>query len=246
MSQNVAVIICAAGASNRFGGKRKKPFVDVAGRAAFLRSVELFSSRDDVKQILLAISPEDEELVKIKWGPNLTFFNTKICFGGEERFDTVSKALELVKDDIDLVVVHDSSRCCIKNDWIDEVIAVATKTGAAILACPVIPTIKEVKDNAITKTVDRTGLYEAQTPQVFETSLLRKAYENLKNLDKSKISDDAQLVEALGEKVTIVETDTSNIKITHQSDVAIAEAILKSRPKPQPKGPTGPYSEAQW
>jgi 2-C-methyl-D-erythritol 4-phosphate cytidylyltransferase len=75
---------------------------------------------------------------------------------------------------------------------------------------------------------------------------LKRAYENLANLDKSKISDDAQLIEALGEKVSVVETDSSNIKITRQSDIAIAEAILKSRPKPKPKGPAGPYIEAQW
>jgi len=246
MSDNVAVIICAAGASKRFGGKRKKPFVDIAGRAIFLRSVELFSNRDDVKQILLAIAPEDEELVNIKWGPNLKFFNVKTFFGGAERFDTVSKALELVEETIDLIAVHDAVRCCVKEKWVDEAIAAAAKTGAAILACPVTATIKEAKENTIVKTVDRTGLYEAQTPQVFKTKLLKKAYENLKNLDKSKISDDAQLLEALGHKVSIVETDSSNIKITHKADLPIAEAILKSRPKPVPKGPAGPYVEAQW
>ena len=107
-------------------------------------------------------------------------------------------------------------------------------------------TIKDAKDKTITKTVDREGLYEAQTPQVFAASLLKKAYENLAELDKSKISDDSQLVEALGHKVSIVETDSSNIKITRKADIAIAEAILKSRPKARPKGPTGPYIEAQW
>ena len=246
MSAKVAVIICAAGASSRFGGKRKKPFVDVEGRAVFLRSVETFSSREDVKQILLAIAPEDEELVNVKWGPNLKFFNVKICFGGAERFDTVQKGLELIKDDIELIAVHDAVRCCVKEEWIDKVIAEAAKTGAAILACPVVATLKEAKDKVIIQTVDRAGLYEAQTPQVFETSLLKKAYANLKNLDKNKISDDSQLVEAIGEKVSIVETDSSNIKITHKDDLAIAEAILKSRPKPVPKGPIGPYIEAQW
>lgn len=246
MSENVAVIICAAGGSSRFGGKRKKPFVDVGGRAVFLRSVELFDNRNDVKQILLAIAPEDEELVNVKWGPNLKFFNVKICFGGTERFDTVANALELVKDDIDLIAVHDAVRCCIKSEWIDKVIAQAAKTGAAILACPVTATLKEAKDNTIIKTVDRAGLYEAQTPQVFKAELLKKAYANLENLDKNKISDDAQLVEASGQKVSIVETDSSNIKITHKADIAIAEAIFKSRPKPKPKGPTGPYIEAQW
>jgi 2-C-methyl-D-erythritol 4-phosphate cytidylyltransferase len=246
MSKSVAAIICAAGASKRFGGKRKKPFVDVAGRAAFLRSVELFSDRSDVKQILLAITPEDEELVSVKWGANLKFFNVKICFGGDERFDTVSKTLELVKDDIDLIAVHDAVRCCVTRQWIDKVIAKAAETGAAILACPVVATLKEAKDNTIIKTVERAGLYEAQTPQVFKADVLRKAYDNLKNLNKSKINDDSQLVEALGRKVSIVETDSSNIKITRPSDIAIAEAILKSRPKPVPKGPSGPYIEAQW
>jgi 2-C-methyl-D-erythritol 4-phosphate cytidylyltransferase len=244
--ENVAVIICAAGASSRFGGKRKKPFVDVGGRAAFLRSVELFSDRDDVKQILLAISPEDEELVNVKWGPNLKFFNVKTFFGGAERFDTVEKGLELVKETIDLIAVHDAVRCCVTKKWIDEAIAKAAKTSAAILACPVTATVKEAKDNAIIKTVDREGLYEAQTPQVFKAELLKKAYSNLKNLDKSKISDDSQLIEALGQKVSIVETDSSNIKITHKADIGIAEAILKSRPKAKPKGPAGPYIEAQW
>jgi len=246
MGQNVAAIICAAGASSRFGGKRKKAFVDVAGRAVFLRSAELFSNRDDVKQVLLGIASEDEELVSVKWGPNLKFFGVSIFMGGSERFDTVDKGIELIKDDIDLIAVHDACRCCVTEQIIDATIAAAARSGAAIPAFPVTATIKQAKDNIITQTVDRTGLYEAQTPQIFKTSLLKKAYENLKNLDKSKISDDAQLVEALGHKVTIIETDSSNIKITRQSDIALAEAILKSRPKLMPKGPIGPYIEAQW
>ncbi len=87
MSKNVAAIICAAGPGTRFGGKRKKQFVDVSGRAVLLRSVELFSNRDDVKQLLLGIDPDDEELVTVKWGPNLKFFSVKIFFGGKERFE---------------------------------------------------------------------------------------------------------------------------------------------------------------
>jgi 2-C-methyl-D-erythritol 4-phosphate cytidylyltransferase len=246
VSYKVAAIICAAGPASRFGGKRKKQFVDVAGRAVFLRSVELFSNREDVKQILLGITQEDEELVSVKWGANLKFFNVKLFLGGYERFDTIRKGLALVKDDINLIAVHDASRCCVTAELIDKVITAASKSGASVPACPVAATIKQVKDSTIIKTIDRVGLYEAQTPQVFEALLLKKAYENLKNLDESKISDDSQLVEALGHKVTIVESDSSNIKITRQSDIAIAEAILKSRPAPKPQGPIGPYFEAQW
>jgi 2-C-methyl-D-erythritol 4-phosphate cytidylyltransferase len=246
VSESIAVIICAAGASSRFGGKRKKPFVDVGGRAVFLRSIEIFSERDDVKQILLGICPEDEEIVKVKWGANLSFFNVKTFFGGQERFETVEKGLELVKDDIEIIAVHDAVRCCLIEKWIDDCFAQAAKSGAAILASPVSATIKDVNDNTITKTVDRTDLWEAQTPQVFKKDLLRQAYDNLKNLDKSTISDDAQLVEALGHGVSIVETDSSNIKITKKSDIAIAEAIIRSRPKPKKEGYIGPYAEAQW
>ena len=116
-----------------------------------------------------------------------------------------------------------------------------------MLACPVVATLKKVKDSQIIETVDRTGLYEAQTPQVFKKDLLKKAYANLGKLDKTKISDDSQLVEALGQKVSIVETDLSNIKITTKADIAIAEAIIKSRPKPKKEGYVGPYGgEAQW
>ncbi len=244
--KNVAVIICAAGASARFGGSKKKPFVDVAGRAAFLRSIEFFADRDDVKQTLLAISPDDDELVKLKWGANLSFNGVKICHGGPERFETVANVLKLVADDIDLIAVHDAVRCCLKAEWVDEVISRAAETGAAILACPVVATIKKVADGKIAGMVDRTGLYEVQTPQVFDAALLKKAYENIENVDKSALTDDSTLVEALGRQVSIVQTDTSNIKITRKSDVPIADAIIKSRPKTKPEGPIGPYIEAQW
>jgi len=244
--KKVAVIICAAGASARFGGNKKKPFVDVAGRAAFLRSIDFFADRDDVKQTILAISPDDDELVKLKWGANLGFNQVKICHGGPERFETVANALKLVADNIDLVAVHDAVRCCLKAEWVADVISRAAETGAAILACPVVATIKKVSNRKIIETVDRTGLYEVQTPQVFDADLLKKAYENIENVDKSTLTDDSALVEAMGRQVTIVPTDSSNIKITRRSDIAIAEAIIKSRPKSRPEGPIGPYIEAQW
>lgn len=246
MSAKVAAIICAAGPGKRFGGKRHKQFVDVGGRAAFLRSVELFSNREDVKQILLAIPQEDEEIVKIRWGANLSLFNVKVFIGGSTRFETVSIALKMIKDDIELVAIHDAARCCVTEKWVDDCIKAAEKTGAAILACPVTATLKEVKDSIIVKTVDRNGLYEAQTPQVFETSLLKKAHESADKTNIEKISDDSLLVEAMGHKVSIVETDSSNIKITHPADVAIAEAILKTRPAPKKEGYVGPFYEAQW
>ena len=245
MDRRIAVIICAAGASSRFGGKRKKIFADVDGKAAFLRSVELFTDRKDVKQIVVAIAREDDEAVRLKWGANLQFFGAKICYGGKERFETVKNALEHVKPDINLIVVHDAARCCVRAEWIDKCFDAAEKDGAAILACPVVATLKKVKNGKIVQTVDRSGLFEAQTPQVFKTKLLKDAYGNLGKLGNTLISDDAQLIEAMGRTVTIVETDSSNIKITTQSDVPMAEAVIKAN-KPKPTSPLGPFFEAQW
>lgn len=245
MSEKTAVIICAAGAGSRFKTKRKKQFSDVAGRAVFLRSIEMFANRRDIEQVLLAIPEEDSELVKLKWDASLEFFNVQVYFGGKERFETVQKALKLIKNDISLIAVHDAVRCCVKKEWIDKCFEKAKQTGAAILARPVTTTIKQVENHIITRTVDRTNLWHAQTPQVFKTEILKKAYANLKNLDKAKISDDAQLIEAVGGKVSIVRTDSSNIKITERVDIPIAEAILKSRQK-EAKRPLGPYQEAQW
>ncbi len=246
MAKKVAAIICAAGPGTRFGGKRKKQFVEVAGRPVFLRSIELFSDRDEVKQILLGIAKEDEETLKITWGAKLSFFHVKTFIGGKERFETVIQALKLLKDDIELVAVHDACRCCATEQLVTDTIAKAAETGAAIPGAPVTATIKQVKEGTIIRTVDRSDLYEAQTPQVFETSLLKKAYANLDKLDKAVVTDDAFLVEALGHEVAIVESDSSNLKITRPSDIALAEAVLKSRPKPLPAGPAHPFAEAEW
>jgi len=246
MSQSVAAIICAAGKSSRFGGKRRKPFVDVGGRAAFLRCVEIFTDFDRVRQVILAIPPEESELVSVKWGPNLKFFGVEICTGGEHRFETVKAALSRIKEDIDLIAVHDAARCCLRKEWVEACFDAAQEQGAAIPACPVSDTLKRVDVGKVVGTIDRSDLWIAQTPQVFKADLLKRAYAGLDKLDKEKISDDAQLVEALGENVAVVTTDPSNMKITVGGDIAVAEAIIKSRPRPGPKGPVGPYYEAQW
>lgn len=244
--KKTAVIVCAAGASSRFGGDKKKPFIEVAGRPAFLRSIDFFANRDDVKQIILSIPRDEEELVTVKWGSALAFNGVKLCFGGRERFETVATALEKVREDIELIAVHDAVRCCLTNDWIDAVFEKAARTGAAMLACPVVATLKKVENGIIVDTVDRQHLYEAQTPQVFAAVALREAYANLGKIDKAKVTDDSLLMEAMGHPVHIVETDQSNLKITKKADVPIAEAIINSRPKPKPDGPIGPYVEAIW
>lgn len=245
MAVKAAVLIPAAGASSRFKGKKKKQFSDIDGRAVFLRAIEVFADRDDVAQIVMAIPAEDRELFEIKWGDSVGFHGVRVIDGGSERYATAEKLLAEVADDVDLVAIHDAVRPCITKEKIDAVFAAAAQTGAAILANRIPGTVKKSDDQLnIVETPDRTDLWEAQTPQVFRLDILKEAYKRRASLSQ-EITDDAQLVSACGVGVRLVESDSSNIKITCGVDLVIASAILKSRPKPKPTGPAGPWAAEQ-
>jgi 2-C-methyl-D-erythritol 4-phosphate cytidylyltransferase len=240
-----AVLLPAAGQSSRFRDKEKKPFAVLDGRAVWLRAAELFVTRDDVCQTIIIVSKSDQEMFRRRYGPNLAFMSIQIADGGNERFESVANALALVKPEADFVAVHDAVRPCVTEEMVNSVFAKAEKTGAALLAVPVADTIKRVDgQQQVRETVARQGLWLAQTPQVFRREWLTEAYGNRAKFGK-EITDDAQLIEAAGHPVHVVEGSASNIKITTKSDLFLAEAILKSRPKPKPSGPIHPFAEEE-
>ncbi len=242
----VSVIIPAAGSGKRFGGKQSKIFAKINDSPLFIKSIELFVNREDVCQVVLAVGSADMEQLKGKYGAHLGLMGVKVVEGGAERFETVGKALEAVDDEADLIAVHDAVRPCVSQLWIDKVFAKAEETGAAILACPLRGTLKRADEaGQITETVSRSDLWEAQTPQVFARKLLIDAYAVIDQVPEP-ITDDAQVVEAAGQPVTIVEGDPRNIKITTSGDMALAAVLIKSLPKPKLARPRGPFEEAQW
>jgi len=241
----IAVIIPAAGESKRFGDSPKKPYANLDGRPVFIRTLERFINREDVCQTILVVGPDDVEEVKRKYGANLAFMGVKLVEGGQQRYESVAKGLEEVSAEAELVAIHDAVRPCVTDEMIEAVFTQAAKSGAAILACPVRSTLKRVGPSGVIEgTVPREGLYEAQTPQVFRRDWLIEAYQKRSEAPQP-ITDDAQLVEWAGQKVSVVEADASNIKITTRGDLRLAEAILKSRPKPKAE-PLRPFEEAQW
>jgi 2-C-methyl-D-erythritol 4-phosphate cytidylyltransferase len=164
----------------------------------------------------------------------------EIIEGGEHRADSVQRALERVKSEIEFIAVHDAARPCITDKWIDQVFEAAERTGAAILAAPVAETLKRVDGKKqITATVDRQSLWVAQTPQVFRRELLIEAYAKR---GKEPVTDDAQLVERLGRAVTVVPCSAMNLKITTRDDLKLAEQVLKVLPKPKPEGFSHPFA----
>lgn len=225
-----AVILPAAGKSSRFRnsqeneGGAKKPFALLAGRAVWLHAAERFASRADVVQILMVINPADREYAVANFGEDAARLKIEFVDGGAERYDSVVRALAVVRSDVDFVAVHDAARPCITSALIDAVFSAAVETGAAILATPVTGTLKRGSGQIIAETVPRDDLWEAQTPQVFRRELLAEAY---CRREERAATDDSQLVEWIGGKITIVPGSAMNIKITRQEDVRVAGEFLK-------------------
>ncbi len=230
-----AVILPAAGRSTRFGNgtrlaslglgaPQKKTFVELKGRPVWLRALEPFVNRDDVVQRIIALSPEDMDWFKEKYRANLAFLNLELLTGGNERADTVERALARVRSDVDFVAVHDAARPLLASEWIESVFRQAEKTGAAILATPIRSTLKRVvSGDQIETTVPRDNLWAAQTPQVFRRQLLLDAFAQRGDFQPT---DEAQLVERLGHPVSVVECSAMNIKITSRDDLHIAAALV--------------------
>jgi 2-C-methyl-D-erythritol 4-phosphate cytidylyltransferase len=242
---NFAVILPAAGKSTRFRDKEKKPFVNLDGRAVWLRAVELFVTRRDVCQVILVVAPDDREMFRRRYQANLAFLNVQVADGGRERFESVGNALAILEPEAEFIAVHDAVRPCLTEELINAVFAKAAQAGAALLAVPVADTIKRVgAGDRVEATLPRQGLWLAQTPQVFRREWLLDAHARRDSLGKD-ITDDAQLVEAAGHPVHIVPGSTTNLKITSKDDLKLAEAVLKSQAKAKPAGPIHPFADEE-
>ena len=226
MTRDVAVILAAAGKSSRFKDPfSKKVYTLCSGKPVWQHSAQLFTDHPRVGQVILAIAQEDRELVREKFAPTITMFGIDVVTGGAERSDTIQNALQRVRPDMKYVAVHDAARPCLTTIAFNAVLAAAENHQAAVLASPIRGTVKRCNaQNQIEETVSREGLWQAQTPQVFETELLKSAYAQI----LGSPTDDSQVVEAFGKRVVCVEGSERNIKITTKEDLKIAEAFLKA------------------
>ncbi len=250
---NIAVIITAAGRSERFGG-RDKLSEDLGGRALLMRTVELFNKRPEVGCVIVAGPPDHLDDFRFRFGDQLGFHGAKIVPGGRvERWETVKNALTEVPDQCTHVAVHDAARPGTPVEVIDRVFEAAKMFKAVIPAVHVTATIKRVSKEAkqaaeadpiaaailgdaarpkntarrVEETIDRQRLVEVQTPQIFERGLLLRAYAQK---DLSGATDDASLVERLGEEVYVVNGDPRNLKVTTPADLHLMRAVLGVRP----------------
>lgn len=224
----ISVIIPAAGQSRRFrGAATKKTFFSLHGKPVWAHAVEPFRQRSDVVQIIIVVAPNDLADFSIEFAELIEAWKLTVVPGGSERSVSVANGFRAVSPDCDLVAIHDAARPCVDPELIQRVIQAAATTGAAIPGVPINSTLKRIdQGNRIIATVDRDGLFQAQTPQVFRRSVYDQMLASAGGLQST---DDAQLAETLGIPVTMVAGSISNIKITEREDIEFAQVYLSRR-----------------
>jgi 2-C-methyl-D-erythritol 4-phosphate cytidylyltransferase len=222
----IAAILPAAGSGERFGTDRNKLFAPLAGKPLWFHAASRLASRSEVGRIVMAISETDRGALEGEFASLAEKLNVELVTGGAARTDSVKAGLDAIAGDqaIEYVAIHDAARPLVSDTDLSAVFAVASQTGAAILATPVSATIKRDLGQAHrSETVDRRELWIALTPQVFRVGLLNEAYQKHNG---RPATDDAQLVERIGHDVSLVRGSADNLKITHPEDLLVAEAIL--------------------
>jgi 2-C-methyl-D-erythritol 4-phosphate cytidylyltransferase len=211
------------------GSAVPKQFLALGGVPILVHSLRVLEAVPSIHEIILAVPEAEREFCLRNIIERYGFKKVvKVVPGGTRRQDSVRHALEAAGE-AEVVVVHDAVRPFLTAKMVGQVVEQARIHGAAIVAIAVRDTVKQAgADGLIEKTVDRGKLWLAQTPQAFRRALLLEAHRKAE-LDGVHATDDAQLVERLGQKVAIVEGSWENIKITRPEDVAIGEAILALR-----------------
>ncbi len=223
-ARDVGVVIVAGGSGSRTGGGELKQFRWVAGKPALLHSVQAFMARPDVA-IVVVVLPKAYAADPPPWLFQCDVDRLLVSTGGGERHESVVNGLEDLPEHIAIAVVHDAARPLVTDETISRVIDEARKGHGAIAALPVVDTLKEVADDGrIIRTIDRSRLWRAQTPQAFPRAMLERAHIAART-DRVGATDDAALVERLGLPVVVVQGSERALKITSEADFARADAL---------------------
>jgi len=224
MRRDVGVIIVAAGSGSRTGSQELKQFRWVAGKPMLLHSIQTFQARTDVAMVVCVL-PREYVGDPPPWIFQSDAERLLLSVGGRERSESVANGLEDLPSECEIVVIHDAARPLVTSETIGRVIDEARQGHGAVAAIPVIDTLKRVESNGkVVETVDRFGLWRAQTPQAFPRKAIERAHREAREADRIA-TDDAALCEQIGLPVVVVRGSERAQKITEENDFALVEAL---------------------
>jgi 2-C-methyl-D-erythritol 4-phosphate cytidylyltransferase len=224
---NVAIVV-AAGKGTRLGADRPKQFLELDGLPVIVHTLRQFERCTEIDEVVVVLAADEIvgfQTLAQQFGLQKA---SRVIAGGATRAQSVRRGLAVI-DDAELIAVHDGVRPFVTPAEIDRVMAAARFTGAAILVAPVADTIKEIKDDLVVRTLPRAQLRRALTPQCFRFDILKRAYDQLTEIESEgiEVTDDCLLVERLGVEIAAIEGSARNIKITRVEDLALGEALLR-------------------
>jgi 2-C-methyl-D-erythritol 4-phosphate cytidylyltransferase len=221
-----SVVVVAAGSGKRMNIGINKQFIKLGEKEVIAHTIQVFYINKDIDEIVVCIKPEEEEYFLDNIINKYNFKGVKIAYGGKERQDSIYNGLKKLDEKCNIVLIHDGARPFVDDKIIAESIEEAKVKKAVVVGVPVSDTIKIVKDGEIESTPDRSLLWAAQTPQVFEYNTIKRAYEDAYESGFYG-TDDSMLVERIGQKVSMVMGSHKNIKITNQEDLKTANQIIQ-------------------
>lgn len=218
-----SVIIVAGGSGKRMGKSLPKQFLEIRSKPVLMHTIEAFYNYDENIQIILVLPESEIDTWKKLIQKHNFNIEHEITEGGNERFYSVKKGLNKISSEA-LIAIHDGVRPFVSNTTIENCFKTAEIKGNAIPAIGINDTVRMITKEG-SKMVNREKLHLIQTPQIFSSKILRKAY--LQEFKKS-FTDDASVVEKTGVQINLVEGNVENIKITRPIDLLLAEAIINS------------------
>ena len=223
----LGVVLPAAGIGTRLPGSIKKQYRKLAGKEIFIRTLSQIINVKFLKEIVIVVSKEDipeiKKIINRYYPSQMNIIN--FADGGATRQKSVLNGLHALSGYINMVAIHDAVRPFATTGLFDKTIAIANENGGAIPVLPLKETIKFVDKKNIEKTLDRSKIFTAQTPQVFLKDNILKAHEAAE-LNKVECTDDSQVAELAGFSVATVPGEEYNLKITSPADISFAEHLI--------------------